>query len=149
MHTRFSAPWSGSAANLAAFLGLALLAGCNPHRLDASLTQFPPRQQATANSLSGAFSSELPELPLEGIAPLADKPPATGVLAACPPATPVLAQPEWHLPGYWRIEARRCDGQYVTCGDAYPCAEPTPKPDGGVGYTGYGYVFSTDGQPSF
>ncbi|MDQ5767925.1 hypothetical protein [Thiothrix subterranea] len=80
------------------------------------------------NNWSGASSSELPEMALDGMLP--------AVQAAT-----------WHLPGYRRIEARHGDGQYVTCGDTFPCADPTPKSGGGNGDTEYGYVYPTDGQP--
>lgn len=72
-----------------------------------------------------------------------------GVLAACPQGEPLRTQPDWYMPGYRRIGMRLCDGQWVTCGNGYPCAEPTPK-DGGAGYAnaGYdGYVGSTATVP--
>jgi hypothetical protein len=72
-----------------------------------------------------------------------------GVLATCPQGQPPKTQPDWYMPGYRRIGMRLCDGQWVTCGNGYPCAEPTPK-DGGAGYAnaGYdGYVGSTATVP--
>ncbi|MDD5395007.1 MAG: hypothetical protein PHE17_18465 [Thiothrix sp.] len=74
-----------------------------------------------------------------------------GVLATCPQGEPPKTQPDWYMPGYHRIGLRLCDGQWVTCGNGYPCAQPTPK-DGGAGYGdasgGYGgYGDSTAPAP--
>lgn len=63
--------------------------------------------------------------------------PYRGVLAACPQGEPARTQPDWYMPGYRSIGLRLCDGQWVTCGNRYPCAEPTVKGDG---TTGYGYA---------
>ncbi|UJS26410.1 hypothetical protein [Thiothrix winogradskyi] len=76
--------------------------------------------------------TEVAELGLDAIVP------SLGVLSVCPPAAPAQTQPDWYLPGYQRIGQRRCDGQYVTCGNGYPCAAPTPKAGVAAWEMGYG-----------
>ena len=68
--------------------------------------------------------------------PAAD--PYRGVLAACPQGEAAKTQADWYMPGYQHIGQRLCDGQWVTCGNSYPCAAPTPK-DGSAVTTEYGY----------
>ena len=123
MQTRFSGHWPSSAA----MLGLLMLPGCNLPKLpplmgaNAQQPQTSLQPAARMNKSSGASLTEVAELGLDAIVP------SLGVLSVCPPAAPAQTQPDWYLPGYQRIGQRRCDGQYVTCGNGYPCAEPTPK----------------------
>lgn len=73
-----------------------------------------------------------------------------GVLSVCPQGEPPKTQPDWYMPGYQRIEQRLCDGQWVTCGNAYPCAAPTPKD--GSSANEYGYeagIQQGDGADSY
>lgn len=63
--------------------------------------------------------------------------PYRGVLAICQQGEPERTQPDWYMPGYRSIGMRLCDGEWVTCGNSYPCATPTPK-DGTGSTIGYG-----------
>ena len=68
--------------------------------------------------------------------PAAD--PYRGVLAACPQGAPAKTQADWYMPGYQHIGQRLCDGQWVTCGNTYPCSTPTQKDGNPAWETGYG-----------
>ena len=141
MQTRYSVRWHNSKANrltgmVAVLLGVLLLGGCklpmpkatHSHPVANSVPSSPTAPPR--NSSSGASSTGI------NVNPAAD--PYRGVLAACPQGAPAKTQADWYMPGYQHIGQRLCDGQWVTCGNSYPCAAPTPK-DGSAVTTEYGY----------
>ena len=124
-----------------------------------SLVELPESESldgmATDDALGGivpAMSPEVRPMPAPVIVPKPATPPRSrtvgiivkensggeGVLAACPQPPPEKTQPDWYMPGYRRIDMRLCDGQWVTCGNSYPCSTPTPKDGTPAWETGYG-----------
>ena len=89
--------------------------------LNSIVPVVPPMARATPQSAQPARPRTL------GMTANPSTDASRGVLAVCPQGEPPKTQPDWYMPGYQRIEQRLCDRQWVTCGNAYPCAGPTPK----------------------